>query len=144
MPEAPKILIVDDDPDLTESMRIILESRGYRVVSAEDADSGLEKTKRERPDLILLDVMMPTGTEGFHFVWKLRGEEKSEVREIPIIMLTAIHEQSELRFYPDQSDGTYAPGEYLPVQEFIDKPVQPAELLERVERTLRAARGPAR
>ena len=110
------------------------------MVSAEDADSGLEKTKQERPDLILLDVMMPTGTEGFHFVWKLRGEEGSVVREVPLILLTAIHEQSELRFYPDQSDGVYAPGEYLPVQDFIDKPVQPAQLLERVEQTLKAAR----
>jgi len=139
MSEPAKVLIVDDDPDLRESVKIVLESRGYRVVSAEDAESGLAKARAERPDLILLDVMMPTGTEGFHFVWKLRQEKDSGVRDVPIIMLTAIHEQSELRFYPEESDGTYAPGEYLPVQDFIDKPVEPEQLLARVERTLRTA-----
>jgi len=56
---------------------------------------------------------------------------------VPIIILTAIHDRTELRFYPDAEDGTYEAGEYLPVQDFVDKPVDPEDLIERVERALR-------
>ena len=135
-----KILTVDDDRDLVEALRIVLESGGYEVVAALDADTGLEKVRSERPDLVLLDVMMPNATEGFHFVWKLRDLEGEYFRAVPVIVLTAIHERTELRFYPDSGDGTYKAGEYLPVQDFVDKPVDPKDLLERVERVLSASR----
>jgi CheY-like chemotaxis protein len=84
--------------------------------------------------------MMPTATEGFHFVWKLRNLEGDYFRTVPVIMLTAIHQRTELRFYPDSGDGTYKAGEYLPVQDFVDKPVDPKDLLARVERVLFASR----
>ncbi len=135
-----KILTVDDDRDLVEALRIVLESGGYEVVAAYDAETGLEKLRSERPDLVLLDVMMPSATEGFHFVWKLRNLEGEYFRTVPVIVLTAIHERTELRFYPDSSDGTYQAGEYLPVQDFVDKPVEPKDLLERVERVLSTSR----
>jgi CheY-like chemotaxis protein len=135
-----KILTVDDDRDLVEALRIVLESGGYEVVAAYDAETGLEKLRSERPDLVLLDVMMPNATEGFHFVWKLRNLEGEYFRTVPVIVLTAIHERTELRFYPDSSDGTYQAGEYLPVQDFVDKPVEPKDLLERVERVLSTSR----
>jgi CheY-like chemotaxis protein len=134
-----KILTVDDDRDLVEALRIVLESGGYEVVAAYDAETGLEKVRSERPDLVLLDVMMPSATEGFHFVWKLRNLEGEYFRAVPVIVLTAIHEKTELRFYPDSGDGTYRAGEYLPVQDFVDKPVEPKDLLERVERVLSAS-----
>jgi len=133
-----KILVVDDDVDLVETLRLVLESRGYAVVGAYDARTALEKAESERPDLILLDIMMPRGTEGFHFVWQLRQESEEGLRSIPIVVLTAIHEKTDLRFYPDQEDGTYKSGEYLPVQDFVDKPVDPTQLLERVEKVLSA------
>ncbi|MCJ7441530.1 MAG: response regulator [Thermoanaerobaculaceae bacterium] len=135
-----KILTVDDDRDLVEALRIVLESGGYDVVAAHDAETGLEKVRSERPDLVLLDVMMPSATEGFHFVWKLRNLEGEYYRAVPVILLTAIHEKTELRFYPDSGDGTYKAGEYLPVQDFVDKPVEPKDLLERVERVLSASK----
>lgn len=135
-----KILTVDDDRDLVEALRIVLESGGYEVVAAYDAETGLEKVRSERPDLVLLDVMMPNATEGFHFVWKLRNLEGEYFRSVPVIVLTAIHEKTELRFYPDSGDGTYNAGEYLPVQDFVDKPVEPKDLLERVERVLSTSR----
>jgi len=135
-----KILTVDDDRDLVEALRIVLESGGYEVVAAYDAETGLEKVRSERPDLVLLDVMMPNATEGFHFVWKLRNLEGEYFRSVPVIVLTAIHEKTQLRFYPDSGDGTYNAGEYLPVQDFVDKPVEPKDLLERVERVLSASR----
>ncbi len=135
-----KILTVDDDRDLVEALRIVLESGGYEVVAAYDAETGLEKVRSERPDLVLLDVMMPNATEGFHFVWKLRNLAGEYFRSVPVIVLTAIHEKTELRFYPDSGDGTYNAGEYLPVQDFVDKPVEPKDFLERVERVLSTSR----
>ena len=140
MSEEPKILMVDDDRDLQEVLRILLEGEGYRVFSAFRGPDGLELADRERPDLILLDVMMPDATEGFHVVWQLRGREEAYFQEVPVIMLTAIHQRTALRFYPDAADGTYGAGEYLPVQGFVDKPVDPAALLKEVARVL-ALRG---
>ncbi len=135
-----KVLTVDDDRDLVEALRIVLESGGYEAVAAYDAEEGLEKARSEKPDLILLDVMMPSATEGFHFVWKLRNLEGEYFRTVPVILLTAIHEKTELRFYPESGDGTYKAGEYLPVQDFVDKPVDPRDLLARVERVLFSSR----
>lgn len=135
-----KILIVEDDRDQVNAMRIILESKPYDVVAAYGADEGMQKVEAERPDLILLDVMMPDGTEGFHFVWKLRRLDEDYFRNVPIVLLTAIHDKTELRFYPDSSDGTYKAGEFLPVQDFLDKPASPDRLLQTVERVLAAAR----
>ncbi|MEW6365841.1 MAG: response regulator [Acidobacteriota bacterium] len=135
-----KILVIDDDRDLVETLRVLLAAKGYNVVSAYDATSGLEKTRSERPDLILLDVMMPNATEGFHLVWKLRQDPDESLRNTAIIVISAIHEKTDLRFYPDGGDGTYQAGEFLPVQDFVDKPIDPAKLLERIERVLTAWR----
>ena len=135
-----KILAVDDDRDLVETLRIVLESGGYEMCAAHDAEAGLGKVRSERPDLILLDVMMPEATEGFHFVWKLRNLDEDYFRRVPVIVLTAIHDRTDLRFYPESGDGTYGAGEFLPVQDFMDKPVDPDALLERIERVLAASR----
>lgn len=135
-----KILLIDDDQDLVETTRLVLESRGYRVVSASSAEEGLKTVALEKPDLILLDVMLPAGTEGFHFAWNLRQNQDPTLREIPIIVVSAIHATTGLRLYPEVSDPLYEPGEFLPVQGFLDKPVQPQVLLREVEKAL-AARG---
>ena len=131
-----KILIVDDDPDICEAMRLVLEMRDYEVSVAHDPESGMRLVEDEKPDLIVLDVMMPEGTEGFHFAWNLRANPDKALAETPILMVTAIHDQTKLRLYPDQEDGTYSAGEFLPVQGFIDKPVTPEGLLNRVEEAL--------
>lgn len=131
-----KVMVVDDDPDVVEILRLVLETAEYEVESANSAPEGLEKLPNFKPDLILLDVMMPDGTEGFQFVWKLRNEFAPELADTPIIVLSAIHETTRLRFYPEQSDGTYRPGEFLPVQGFIDKPAEPEMLLKRIDQVL--------
>ena len=136
MSEPAKILVVDDDHDLVTTLRLILEEAGYRVISAPDAEQGMVRAEGERPDLILLDIMMPNATEGFHFVWKLRRREEPYFQTVPIVVLSAIHETTDLRFYPDSGDGTYRAGEFLPIQDFVDKPVDAARLLERVGRVL--------
>ena len=138
-----KILVVDDDPDIVESLRMVLESADYEVEEAASAQEALDKTSQWAPDLILLDIMMPDGTEGFHFVWKLRNECEAPLSEVPIIVLSAIHSTTRLRFYPDKTDGTYAPGEFLPVQGDIDKPAEPSVLLSKVKAALEEARRPA-
>ena len=137
MAEPKKILIVDDDADIVESVRLVLESRSYQVFSAPNGAEAMEKVRKEHPDLIILDIMMPKGTEGFHFVWNLRNDASTGCQDVPILVLSAIHDTTSLRFYPDQYDGTYAPGEFLPVQDFLDKPVEPQELLQRVESLLK-------
>ena len=136
MSEKATILVVDDDPDILDSVTLVLESEAYHVETARSAAEALEKVVVVNPDLILLDVMMPDGTEGFQFVWKLRNEFPDQIAQTPIVVLTAIHDTTQLRFYPDQEDGTYKAGEYLPVQGFIDKPADPPDLLARVAEAL--------
>lgn len=137
-----KILLVDDDADLREVLRIVLEEAGYQVILAENGPRGLEMADRERPDLLLLDVMMPERTEGFHVVWNLRNRDDPYFVDLPIIILTAIHQQTDLRFYPDARDGTYGAGEYLPVQGFVDKPIDPPALVKEIERVFSLGRKP--
>jgi len=134
-----KILLVDDDVDLVETLGLVLENRGYVVVAAHDAQTGLTKADVERPDLILLDVMMPDSTEGFRFVWALRERGEPYFQNVPIIMLTAIQRETGLSFYPVGAGGTARGGEHLQVQGFLDKPIDPAQLLESVQAALTAA-----
>jgi len=136
MAKEAKILVVEDDPDIIESVRLVLESAGYEVDSATSVPEALEKVEEVKPDLVLLDIMMPDGTEGFHFVWKLRNQYPEPVNKTPILVLSALHSTTTLRFYPDESDGTYEPGEFLPVQGFIDKPVEPHVLLDEIAKVL--------
>ncbi len=131
-----KILVVDDDPDIVEAMRLVLEGKDHEVDTAGSAEEAAERVVAFKPDLVLLDIMMPEGTEGFQFVWKLRNHMPPEVKDTPIVVLSAIHSKVDLRFYPEESDGTYEAGEYLPVQGFIDKPAAPHELLTKVSDVL--------
>jgi len=133
-----KILLVDDDPDIVEAMRLVLEGHDHEVATAANATEAEKQTVDFRPDLILLDIMMPEGTEGFQFVWHLRNGMPEEVRKTPVVVLSAIHSKVDLRFYPEDSDGTYEAGEYLPVEGFIDKPAAPQELLSKVRDVLGA------
>ena len=130
------ILIIEDDPDVVAATQLLLERRGYRVITAADAQEGTRKLEEERPRLILLDVMLPTGTEGFHFVWSLRNHTDPSLRKTPVIITSVIHRTTDLRLYPEVSDPEYAPGEFLPVQSFVDKPVVVSELVRVVEDVL--------
>lgn len=124
-----KILIIDDDPDIVTAVRMTLESVGHRVIEAPSGEDGLAVLKVERPDLIILDVMMETHTEGFQLALKLHSpdptSELAPLKDIPILMLTAIHSTTPLRFEPDI--------DYLPVELFVDKPIDPDDLISKVE-----------
>ena len=123
-----KILLVDDDPDFVEATRTVLESVPYDVVVAYDGDEGLVKVKEERPDLVLLDIIMPT-QDGFHVCEKLKSDP--ELWHIPVIMLTSLSQHISDTAYSMQD------GMMLEADDFIDKPVRPAELLARVARLLK-------
>jgi len=137
MAKREKILLVDDDADLIETLRLVLESSGYSVVTAWDADSGLRQVEAEKPDLILLDVMMPDSTEGFNLLWKLRQGAEQYFREVPVIMVTAIQERTGLRFHSERDP--LKPGELVPAQAFLEKPIDPSLLLQTVQEVLTAA-----
>ena len=127
-----KILMIDDDPDVILAMRIPLEAAGYEFFSASDSAEGLNKVKEINPDLIILDVMMDTATEGFQTSLKLRDRlpdaEFAAFRETPILMLTSVHTTTPLRFAPDQ--------DYLPVDAFLEKSAGPEEILARIKELL--------
>ena len=130
-----KILIVDDDPDIVEAMRMPLEANHYQVVSASSAKEGLQKILKERPDLVILDVMMETTTEGFHFAYKLRSEAPDspykDFSKLPILMITAIHRVTPFSFSPRTDEG------FLPVEDIIEKPIEHRVLLEKVSHLLK-------
>ena len=127
-----KILIIDDDPDIAMATRMALESADYDVVEARSSKEGLERVVTEKPDLIVLDVMMDTATAGFQTALALRNKEADSAykayADIPIIMLTAVHETTTVRFGPDK--------DYLPVDAFIDKPIDPVPFLKKVKELL--------
>jgi CheY-like chemotaxis protein len=131
-----KILIIDDDPDIVTSVRLTLENEGFEVIAAENGNEGLKKIKSEHPDLIILDVMMDTMTEGFQLSLELRSpdptSEYAKYKDIPILMLTSIHSTTSLRFGPTE--------DYLPVDAFIDKPIDPESLAAKVKELLQKER----
>lgn len=123
-----KILVIDDDPDIVTAVTLALSSAGHQVVAANSGKEGLEKIQAEKPELIILDVMMETHTEGFQLALKLHSPDPAsdlkQFKNIPILMLTAIHSTTPLHYEPDI--------DYLPVDLFVDKPIDPDELIGKV------------
>lgn len=120
----PKILIVDDDPDLVEAVTMILESKDYDVIAAYGGIEGLEKAKTEEPDLIVLDVMMPD-KDGYAVCKELKADP--QYGKIPILLLTAVVSKISTTRYTQQM------GLETEADDYIDKPVEPAELVKRIE-----------
>ena len=125
-----KILIVDDDPDLVASLRVLLESRSYEVISASNREKGMNMAKEEQPDLIILDVMMSMLSDGFELSRYLKMDPQCS--QIPILMLTGFREETGYDFSKDAGDERW-----LPVEAFMHKPFQGDELIERVEELLK-------
>ncbi|HOP46712.1 MAG TPA: response regulator [Desulfobacteraceae bacterium] len=125
---AKTILIIDDDPDFTESTRGVLESQGYQVISAPKGAEGFSKAQNESPDGILLDVMIENDSAGLETAKKLRDDPS--VSKIPVIILTGIRGA-------DQLLASYAPGEAWPnVKDALEKPVDPDLLLKLLEKAV--------
>ncbi len=130
-----RILMIDDDSDIVEAVRIPLEAAGHEFHRASSGASGLELAESVRPDLIILDVMMESYTSGFHVSLALRDPSPASrfapFRHTPILMLSSIHSTTPLRFGPDE--------DYLPVDAFLEKSAGPAALLDTVEDLLARA-----
>lgn len=124
-----RILIVDDDPDITKALKAALKSKGYEVLCAADSIGGMELIKEQKPALIIMDVMMNTASEGFDMSRNLK--RRPQYKDIPILMLTAIKQKTSLDFRSAAGDP-----EWLPVEEFLDKPIDPELLLEKVKTLL--------
>ncbi|MHC5060509.1 MAG: response regulator [Planctomycetota bacterium] len=124
-----KIVVVDDDQDLRDSLQAILESQQYSVVTAGSREEGMEKIKAEKPDLAILDVMMSTPQDGFEMSRDLKKD--SEFKDMPILMLTGVKGESGIDFKSTAGDPAW-----LPVDGFLDKPVDPDILLSEVAKLL--------
>lgn len=129
MNEPRKILIVDDDADFVQSVQYLLEAEGYTVLKAYNGTEGLALAREERPDLMILDVMMTSSTEGLEVSRKI--PETPELKNIQVIMVTGITKEMNLPFKlePDES--------WLPVDSIMEKPIDSEKLLKEVKERLK-------
>jgi len=131
MKKQAKILAIDDDPNIHTMVKKVFESKPYEVISAFDGDEGLQKVVEEKPDLIILDVIMPT-KGGFEVCRELKTQHKyHRFSEIPVLMLTV---------YPDDREKMHLSmreGMTMEAEEYLHKPFDPDELLRTAERLMR-------
>jgi len=120
----PKILIVDDDPDIVDAGRLVLEREGYEVLGAPNRADGMKRLEEDKPDLLILDVMMEEPDDGL----RMAREIRKNGNEVPIIMLTSVNAAMGLNIDKD--------GEIVPVDEFQPKPVEPQTLVAKVKKLL--------
>jgi two-component system alkaline phosphatase synthesis response regulator PhoP len=128
MPEKRKILIIDDDQDYGKAIKMVLESNGFEVKHALNVQEGRKSIEAEKPELIVLDVMMDKHTDGFDLCYDLKHDEAC--KNIPVLMVTAVTGKTGFKFSPETD------GEYLQADDYISKPVASAELLKRVKKLL--------
>jgi CheY-like chemotaxis protein len=128
MESAKTVLLVDDDADFVEMNRVLLEERGYEVRVAFNGKQCLEEVAARRPDLIILDMVMDSPSDGFNISRELRNSEYTKT--IPLLMITSVNDSVPFRIEPDST--------WLPVDALLEKPVDPELLLAVVDRALRA------
>lgn len=117
---AKKILVIDDDPDLSYLLKARLEANKFEVITAYDGTEGLEKTKSEKPDLIILDILMPE-KDGYVFVKELKSEE--DIKDIPVIVISG-KDTLKILF---EKEG---------ITDYLVKPLDIKELLEKINKRL--------
>ncbi len=124
-----KILVVDDDPDIREAIRAVLEAQSHQVVTACDGEEGLGKLKEERPDLMILDLLMPR-MDGFAVLKELQDPRLSKYSNLPVMILTSVREDASRRRYELET------GLELNFDDYVEKPIDPHTLVNRVEKLL--------
>lgn len=130
-----KLLIVDDDPDMLIAMGAVLESHGFEIIKARNGEEALEKLVQERPDLMLLDLLMPR-MDGFAVCRELKEPRRvKEYPKVPVLVLTSTREEAGRRRYELET------GLDLDVDGYVEKPIEPHILVERVERLLEKSAG---
>ena len=134
--ERKRILVVDDEPNMVAAVEAVLKGKSYNVVTASDGEEGLRKVAEEKPDLIILDVIMP-GKHGFQVCKELKTDPKYEsFSRIPVLMLTVFPDERE-KMHLSMREGMT-----MEAENYIQKPFDPDELLERVERLIRVTSSP--
>jgi CheY-like chemotaxis protein len=118
------VIVIDDDPDVLEATKVILEGAGFAVVTAPTGQEGVARIREGGIDCILLDVMMAKDTEGFHIAQDLKADGKTA--RIPIIMLTSVSKKTGFEFSPATDK------DFMPVEVFLEKPVDPKRLVQAV------------
>ncbi|MBU0494143.1 MAG: formate transporter FocA [Chloroflexi bacterium] len=121
-----KILVVDDDPDFVEITRMILTKEGYDVSSASSGEQGYRLMKAQRPDLVLLDVMMATPLDGVDLARRMAQD--AVLKHIPVIMISSIDATEHAALLPDDL--------HIPIDVWIGKPIDPDQLLKTIRRFL--------
>jgi CheY-like chemotaxis protein len=124
------VLIIDDDPAFVEITQSVLETRQYRVSCAYNANEGFARLEEDIPDVIILDIIMGKGVDGFIFARKIRKD--SRFAKIPIVMLTSMREQTGFEFPGERVH----PPIFLPVDVYMEKPFESQALLGEIERQL--------
>ena len=132
MADSIRVLLVDDDPDFIEANSIVLEASGFEVLSASSGAEGLRMVMEEKPDIVILDVMMEHTDEGFAVARRIRSRLRSDV---PIIMLTSVGKVTGCDFNPEENP------DFFPVDVFLEKPVPPSILVNRVREVLKKRGG---
>ena len=123
MTSKPRILIIDDDLDLVETISMILDSSGFETATAYDGHEGLARAREIRPDLIVLDIIMPE-LDGYGVCRELKGDP--ELAGVPVVMLTSVDD------YVITTDISQAEGRVVMADDFFEKPVDPEALVERI------------
>jgi len=123
-----KILVVDDEPDMVEMIKAALEGDAHQVITAYDGEEGIKKARSEKPQAIVLDIMMPV-KDGFAACQELKSDP--DCKDIPVIILTVVSDHF--------ADSRYAKsmGLQLDAEDYIDKPVDPTVLLARLRKVLK-------
>jgi DNA-binding response OmpR family regulator len=127
MEKETRILLIDDDVDFVEATKIVLESKSYQVSVAHEGDEGIKKAREIKPNLIILDIIMPV-KNGFTVAEQLKKDP--ELQGIPVLMLTGFSQKF------GETSLAVSKGLTLEVEDYVDKPVSPEELLKRVESLL--------
>ena len=131
MGKQPQILIIEDDTDTSAAMTVTLEAQNFQVSSVENPEDGMQKAKQTKPDVIILDVMFGEKDKSKGFDFAIKMKKNKALAGIPILMITAVNVRHPgFSFSPDTD------GEYLPVDDFIDKPAQPDDLVKKVKKLL--------
>jgi DNA-binding response OmpR family regulator len=126
---AAKILVVDDDPDIRDVLEALLEGEGFEVLMANDGEQALEAIKKENPDLMILDLLMPV-MDGFAVCKQLQDPRWSKWKDMPVLILTSVREEVSQRRYELET------GLSLNVDDYVEKPIDPDVALDRVKKLL--------
>jgi DNA-binding response OmpR family regulator len=124
-----RILIVDDDPDIRLALSSILSSRSHEVIEARDGQEGLARLRESKPDLMLLDLLMPK-MDGFAVIKELQNSQWKEYHAMPVLVMSSIREEASQRRYELET------GRRLGADDYIEKPIEPFALLERINTLL--------